>query len=156
MTCHLDDNNDVGKTPDKLHERTKSKQELNERFIADKHGAHEGIGIGNNSDPQGNIAFMTLDMHRFIVDTYDDENGDDDEYEDNRIAGNNFDDDVDALDDDDDEEEEEVEEEKTKMMRIRSPRSVSAHQIVVNGAPVPTVRVVVLLETFVRSTTKME
>jgi hypothetical protein len=42
------------------------------------------------------------------------------------------------------------------MMRICSTRSASAHQIVVNGAPVPTIRVVVLLETFVPNTTKMK
>jgi hypothetical protein len=45
---------------------------------------------------------------------------------------------------------------KRKMMRISSTKSVSADQIVVNGAPVPTVRVVVLLETFVPNSTKME
>jgi hypothetical protein len=43
-----------------------------------------------------------------------------------------------------------------KMMIIRSPRSASAHQIVVKGAPVPSVGVVVLLETFVLNTAKME
>jgi hypothetical protein len=42
------------------------------------------------------------------------------------------------------------------MMRIRSTRSASAHQIVVNGAPVLTVMVVVLLETFAPNATKME
>jgi hypothetical protein len=43
-----------------------------------------------------------------------------------------------------------------KLMRICSTRSASAHQIVVNGAPVPTVRIAVLLETFVPNGTKME
>jgi hypothetical protein len=43
-----------------------------------------------------------------------------------------------------------------KLMRIRRTRSASAHQRVVNGAPVPTVRVVVLLETFAPNATKME
>jgi hypothetical protein len=42
------------------------------------------------------------------------------------------------------------------MMRIRSTRSASAHQIVVNGAPVPAVTVVVLLEKFVLNTTNMK
>jgi hypothetical protein len=42
------------------------------------------------------------------------------------------------------------------MMRICSTRSASAHQIVVNGAPVPTVRVVVLLKTFVPNAAKIE
>jgi hypothetical protein len=74
MICHVDDNNGVGKPPDKLHECIKSKQERNERLIVDKHGAHEGIDIGNNIDLQGDIAFMTFDMHRFVVDTYDDDN----------------------------------------------------------------------------------
>jgi hypothetical protein len=45
---------------------------------------------------------------------------------------------------------------KRKLMRIRSTRSESAHQIVVNGAPVRTVRVVVLLETFAPNATKMK
>jgi hypothetical protein len=69
----LDDNNSIGKPPDMLHERTKAKQERNERMIAGKHNAHEGIGIGDNIDPQGDIAFMTFGMHRFIGDTYDDD-----------------------------------------------------------------------------------
>jgi hypothetical protein len=33
MIGHLDDNNGVRKPPDKIHERTKSKQERNERLI---------------------------------------------------------------------------------------------------------------------------
>jgi hypothetical protein len=45
---------------------------------------------------------------------------------------------------------------KRKMMRIRMTRSASAHQIVVNGALLPTVRVMVSLETFVPYATKME
>jgi hypothetical protein len=43
-----------------------------------------------------------------------------------------------------------------KMMRICSTRSVSAHQILVNKAPVPTLWVVVLLETFAPNATNME
>jgi hypothetical protein len=43
------------KPPDKTYERTKSKQERKERLISGKHGDHEGIGIGNNSNPQGDI-----------------------------------------------------------------------------------------------------
>jgi hypothetical protein len=66
---HLDDNNGVKKPPAKIHERTKSKQERNERLIADKHGDHEGLSIGNNINPQGDNAFMTFDMHRFVGDT---------------------------------------------------------------------------------------
>jgi hypothetical protein len=111
MICHLDDNNRVGKPPDKIHERTKSKQERNERLIAGKHGSHEGLSIGNNSDPQGVIAFMTGDMHRFVGDTYYDDNGDDDGDDNNFIDGNDIDDDVDTLDDEEDEEREEAEEE---------------------------------------------
>jgi hypothetical protein len=157
MICHLDDNNGIGKPPDKLHERTMSKQERNKRLIADKHSAHEGIGIGDNIDPQGDFAFITFDMHRFVADTYDDDNDDDDEEDDNRIDDN---DDVNALEEGEEEEKEEEEEEEeevqTKMMRIRSTRSASAHQRIVNGAPVPALRVVVLLETFVLNTTKME
>jgi hypothetical protein len=76
-------------------------------LIADKQGAHDSIGIGNNSDPQGDIAFMTFGMHRFVVDTYDYDNEDDDEDDDNRIDGNDIDDDVDALDEEEEEEEEE-------------------------------------------------
>jgi hypothetical protein len=106
MICDLDDIISIGKPPDKLHERTKSKQERNERLISDKHSAHEGIGIGDNIDRQGDIAFMTFDMHRFVVDTYDDDNGDDDEEDDNRTDGNNIDDDVDALEEEKEEEEE--------------------------------------------------
>jgi hypothetical protein len=59
------------------------------------------LGIGHNSDPQSDIAFMTFNMHRFVDDTYDDNDGDDDEDDDNPIDGNDIDDDVDALDDDD-------------------------------------------------------
>jgi hypothetical protein len=47
-------------------------------------------------------------------------------------------------------------EEEGKLMRICIKGSASAHQIVVNGAPVLTVRVVVLLETFVPNATKIE
>jgi hypothetical protein len=94
MICHLDDNNGVRKPPDKIHERTKSKQERHERLIAGMHGSHEGLSIGNNSDPQGVTAFMTLDMHRFVGDNYDDDNGDDGEDDDNRIDGNDIDDNV--------------------------------------------------------------
>jgi hypothetical protein len=158
MICHLDDNNGVRKPPDKIHERTKPKQDCNERLIAGKHGAHKSIGIGNNSDPQSDIAFMTFDMHRFVGDTYDDDNGDDDEDDDNRIDGNDIDDDVATRDEEEEEEEKEEEEEGdgTKIDEICSTRSASSHQIVVNGAPVLTVRVVVLLETFVPNSTKME
>jgi hypothetical protein len=99
MIGHLDDNNGVRKPPDKIHERTKSKQERNERLIAGNHGDHDGLSIGNNSDPQGDIAFMTFDMHSFVVDTYDDDKVDDDDDDDNRIDGNDIDDDVDTLDD---------------------------------------------------------
>jgi hypothetical protein len=112
MIVHLDDNNGVSKPPDKIHERTKSKQERHERLIAGKHGDHKALGIGNNSDPQSDTAFMTFDMHRFVGDTYDDDNGDDDEDNDNRIDGNDIDDDVDTLDDEEDEEGEEEEEEE--------------------------------------------
>jgi hypothetical protein len=73
-------------------------------LIAGKHGAQEGLSIGNNSDPQGDIAFMTFKMHRFVGDTYDDDNGDDGEDDDNRIDGNDIDDDVNSLDDYDEEE----------------------------------------------------
>jgi hypothetical protein len=73
-------------------------------LISDKHGAHEGIRIGDNIDPQGDIALMTFDMHRFVVDIYDDDNGDDDEDDDNRIDANNIDDNGDTLDEEDDEE----------------------------------------------------
>jgi hypothetical protein len=86
-------------------------------------------------------------MHCFVVDTYDDDNRDDDEDDVNRIDGNDIDHDVDTLD------EEEVEE-GTKMMRICSTSSASAHQIV--GALIPTVRVLVLLEKLVPNATKME
>jgi hypothetical protein len=41
MIGRLDDNNGVRKPPDKIHERTKSKQECNERLIAGKHGDHD-------------------------------------------------------------------------------------------------------------------
>jgi hypothetical protein len=51
MIGHLDDNKGVRKPPDKIHERNKSKQERNERLIAGKHGDHERLSIGNNSDP---------------------------------------------------------------------------------------------------------
>jgi hypothetical protein len=67
-------------------------------LIAGKHGDHKSIGIGNNSDPQSAIAFMTFDMHRFVGDTYDDDNGDDGEDDANRIDDN----DIDTLYDDDD------------------------------------------------------
>jgi hypothetical protein len=152
MIGHLDDNNGVGKPPDKIHERTKSKQERNERLIAGKHGDHKGLHFGNNSDPQGDNAFMAYDKHRFVGDTYDNDIGDGDEDDDNSIDGNDIDDDLDTLDDEEEEKGEDheivVEEEegrkKGKMMRICSTRSASAHQIVVNGAPVPTVWVVVL------------
>jgi hypothetical protein len=63
MIGRFDDNNGVRKPPDKIHERTKSKQERNERLIAGNHGAHKGLSIGNNSNLQGDIVFMTLDMH---------------------------------------------------------------------------------------------
>jgi hypothetical protein len=53
MIGHLDDKNGGREPPDKIHERTKSKQERNERLIAGKHGDHKGLGIGNYSDPQG-------------------------------------------------------------------------------------------------------
>jgi hypothetical protein len=102
MIGHLDDNDGVRKPPDKIHELTKSKQERNEK-IAGKHGAHEGLGIGNNSDPQGDIAFMTFDIHRFVVDTDDDNNGDDDEDDDYHIDGNDIDDDADTTDDEEEE-----------------------------------------------------
>jgi hypothetical protein len=69
MIGHFDDSNGVCKPPDKIHERTKAKQERNERLIADKHGDHEGLGIGSNSDPQSVFSFMTLDKHLFFVDT---------------------------------------------------------------------------------------
>jgi hypothetical protein len=109
MIDHLDNNNGVRKPPDKIHELTKSKQERNEQLIAGKHGDHEGLGIGNNSNSQGDIAFMTFDMHRFVGDTYDDDNGDDDEDNDNRIDGSDLDDDVDTLDDEEYDEGEEEE-----------------------------------------------
>jgi hypothetical protein len=99
MICHLDDNNGIGKPPDKLHERTKSKHEPNEQLIADKQGTHEGIDIGNNIDLQGDIAAMTFDMHQLVVDSYDNDNGDDDEDDDNCIDGNDIDDNVDSLND---------------------------------------------------------
>jgi hypothetical protein len=101
MIRHLDDNNGVRKPPAKIHERTKSKQECRELLIAGKHGDHEGLSFGNESDPQGDIAFMTSDMHHFVCDTYDDGNGDDDEDGDNRVDGNDIDDNDDTLDDDD-------------------------------------------------------
>jgi hypothetical protein len=116
MIGHLDDNNGVRKPPDKIHERTKSKQESPKRLIAGKHCDHEALGIGKNSDPQSDTAFMTFDMHRFVGDTYDDDNGDDDEDDDNPIDDNDIDDDVDTLDDEEDEEGEgEEEEEGTKI-----------------------------------------
>jgi hypothetical protein len=65
---------------------------------AGKHGDHEGLGIGNNSDPQSNTASLTFEMHLFVVDNYDDDNREDDEDDDNRIDGNNIDDDVDTPD----------------------------------------------------------
>jgi hypothetical protein len=117
MICHLGDNNGVRKPPDKLHERIKSKQDRNDRLIAGKHDAHKGLGIGHNSDPQGDIAFMTFNMNQFVGDTYDDDDGDNDEDDDNPIDGNDIDDNVDALDDaddDDDDEEEDKEEEEGK------------------------------------------
>jgi hypothetical protein len=128
MIGHLDDNNRVRKPPNKIHERTKSKQERNERLIAGKYAYHEGLGISNNSDPQGDIAFMTFDMYRFVGDTYDSDNGDDDEDDDNRIDGNDIDDDIDTLDDDDDDEEEEEEgtkndENMQRKKRISTPDS---------------------------------
>jgi hypothetical protein len=83
-------------------------------LIAGKHGDHEGLDIGHNNDPQGDISFMTFDMHHLVGDTYDDDNGDDDEDEDNRINGNDIDDDVDILDDVEEEEDEEEEEEEGK------------------------------------------
>jgi hypothetical protein len=97
MISHLDDNNRIGKPPDKIHERTKSKQDRNERLIAGKHGDHKGLGIGNKSDPQGDTAFMTFDMHLFVVETYDDDKGEDDEDDDNRIDSNDIDDDADTV-----------------------------------------------------------
>jgi hypothetical protein len=108
----LDDNNGVRKPPDKIDELTKSIQERHERLIAGKHGDHERLDIGHNSDPEGDIAFMIFNMHRFIGDTYDDDDRDDDEYDDNPIDGNDIDDDVDTLDDEEDEEEEDDEEEE--------------------------------------------
>jgi hypothetical protein len=48
MIGHFDDKNGVNKPPDKIHERTKSKQECNERLIAGKHGDREVLGIGVN------------------------------------------------------------------------------------------------------------
>jgi hypothetical protein len=127
-------------------------------LIAGKHGSHENLSIGNNSDPQGVIAFMTFDMHRFVGETYDDDNGDDDENNDNCIDGSDSDDDVDTLDDAEDEEgeKEEEEEEETKDDENTQHKKRIIHQIVMNGAPVLTVRVVVLLETFVPNATKME
>jgi hypothetical protein len=118
MIGHLDDNNGVRKPPDKIHERTKSKQERSERFIAGKHGDHEGHSVGNNSDPQGDNAFMTFNMHRFVGDTYDDDDRDDDEDDDNPISGNDIDDDFDTLDDEEDEEREEEEEEEEEGTKI--------------------------------------
>jgi hypothetical protein len=56
MIDHFDDNNGVRKPPDKINERTKSKQECHERLIAGKYGDHDGLGIGHNSDTQGDIA----------------------------------------------------------------------------------------------------
>jgi hypothetical protein len=40
-------------------------------LIAGKHGDHKRLSFGNNSDPQGDNAFMTSDKHRFVGDTYD-------------------------------------------------------------------------------------
>jgi hypothetical protein len=42
-------------------------------LIAGKHGDNKGLGIDNNSDPQGDIAFMNFDMQRFVGDAYDDD-----------------------------------------------------------------------------------
>jgi hypothetical protein len=81
-------------------------------FFAGKHGAHKGLGIGNKSDPQGDTAFMTFDMHRFVGDTYDDDNGDDDEDDDNCIDGNDIDDNIDTLDDNDDDDDDDDDEEE--------------------------------------------
>jgi hypothetical protein len=116
MICHLDDNNGISKPPDKIHERTKSKKERNEQLIADKHGAHEGIGIGDKIDPQGDIAFMTFDMHRFIVDTYDDDNGDADK----KDGNNNVEDEVDALHDEEEEQQTKNDENRQHKKRINS------------------------------------
>jgi hypothetical protein len=98
MIGHLADSNGGRKPLDKIHERTKAKQERNEQLIADKHGYHEGLGIGNNSDPQSDFALLNFDKHRFVGDTYDDDDGDNDEDDDNHIDGNDIDDDVDAPD----------------------------------------------------------
>jgi hypothetical protein len=59
---------------------------IHERLIAGKHGDHERLSFGNNSDPQGDNAFMSYDKHRY---TYDDNDGDDDD--DNPIDGNDID-----------------------------------------------------------------
>jgi hypothetical protein len=71
MICRFDDNNRVGNAPDKIHERTKSKQERNKRLIAASMDLTKVLAlvIGNNSDPQSVIAFLTFDMHRFVGDT---------------------------------------------------------------------------------------
>ncbi|MFA9289533.1 MAG: hypothetical protein ACEQSA_06695 [Weeksellaceae bacterium] len=76
--CHLDDRNVDCKPPDKLRERNRSKQEQEERFIADSFDVHGSTDTGSNGYTEVDvdltlcekqtfcdIVLMSWDMHPF-------------------------------------------------------------------------------------------
>ena len=76
--CHMDDRNVDRKPPDKLRERNRSKQEQEERFIADSYDVHGSTGTGSNGYTEVDvdltlcekqtfcdIVLMSWDMHPF-------------------------------------------------------------------------------------------